>query len=159
MLDTVISKEKENNKNNLPEASVAFTLPAYTPITNLIHPGPSRHSSLEEFHSQAIEGANQRVSTPETQNMPEQVQLTRSEASPSSAESDNPSPEPPGFNTSPSNIAHEPMSAQTPISVKSAPEKVLPIFFFILFLNGQVYCISRCTEVQLNQYGTSHIMR
>src|SRR6266576_389918 len=125
-LDTVISIQKENNKNNLPEATAALTLPAPALDTSPIHPGPLRHSLLEGIRLQVIEKAIQKVSTPETRNMLERVQMTRSEASPSSMESDN-HPEPPGLNTSPPNITHEPMSARTPIFAKSVLEMVSPI--------------------------------
>src|SRR6266576_157861 len=125
-LDAIINIQKENNENNIPEVSAAFTLPVSTPITITIRSGPSRHSPLAEIHTQTAEGANQRVSTPETRNTPERVQMTRSEASPSSMESDN-HPEPPGLNTSPPNITHEPTSARTPIFAKSVLEMVSPI--------------------------------
>src|SRR6266576_1691933 len=125
-LDTVISIQKENNKNNLPEATAALTLPAPALDTSPIHPGPLRHSLLEGIRPQVIEKAIQKVSTPETRNMLERVQMTRSEASPSSMESDN-HPEPPGLNTSPPNVTHEPTSARNPTSVKYVPEMVLPI--------------------------------
>ncbi|KAF8333384.1 hypothetical protein F5887DRAFT_1260326 [Amanita rubescens] len=109
-LDAVISKQKENIENPIPEASAASTLPVSTPITIPIHPGPSQCSSLEEIHTQVTEGAIQRVSTPETRNTLERAQMTRSEASPSSAESDS-HPETPGLIMSPPNIAREPMVA------------------------------------------------
>ena len=126
VLDAVMSIQKENNEYSLPETSAALTLPIPIPITSPIHPDHLRHSPSEGIHSQAINEANQRVSTPETQNALERVQLTRSEASPSSAKSDNP-PELPGFNTSPLNTVHEPTLARIPVSVKSVPEMVLPI--------------------------------
>src|SRR6266576_1502824 len=125
-LDTVISIQKENNKNNLPEATAALTLPAPALDTSPIHPGPLRHSLLEGIRPQVIEKAIRRVSTPETRNTPERVQMTRSEACLSSAKLDN-HPEPPGLNTSPPNITHEPISARTPIFVKSVLEMVSPI--------------------------------
>src|SRR6266576_5879442 len=125
-LDAVINIQKENNENNIPEVSAAFTLPVSTPITIPIRSGPSQHSPLAEIHTQTAEGANQRVSTPETRNTPERVQLTRSATSPSSTESDN-HPEPPGLNTSPPNVTHEPTSARNPTSIKYVPEMVSPI--------------------------------
>src|SRR6266550_1866878 len=125
-LNAVINIQKENDEKHSTEATTALTLPAPALDTSPIHPGPLRHSSLEEICPQAIEGAIQKVSTPETRNTPERVQLTRSATSPSSTESDK-HPEPPGLNTSPPNVTHEPTSARNPTSVKYVPEMVLPI--------------------------------
>src|SRR6266550_3507652 len=52
--------------------------------------------------------------------------MTRSEACPSSAKSDNP-PNPQGLTTSPLNATREPTSARKPISVKPVLEMVSPI--------------------------------
>src|SRR6266576_918364 len=98
-LNAVINIQKENDEKHSTEATAALTLPAPALDTSPIHPGPLRHSLLEGIRPQVIEKANQRVSTPETRNTPEQVQLTRSATSPSSTESDK-HPEPPGLNTS-----------------------------------------------------------
>ncbi|KAF8326283.1 hypothetical protein F5887DRAFT_1197445 [Amanita rubescens] len=125
-LDAVISIQKEIKENNIPEASVALTLPGSAPVTIPVHPGPLRHLSLEEIHMQAIKEASRRVLAPETQNTLERVHMTRSEASPSSAKPDNPL-EPPGLIKSPPNIAREPTSARIPILVKPVSEMVLPI--------------------------------
>src|SRR6266576_1241074 len=126
-LDAVISIQKENNKNNLHEATAAFTLPAHTPVVSPVDPGTLQRSPLEGVHPEANGEVIQRVSTPETRNTPERVQMARSEACPSSAKSDNP-PNPQGLTTSPLNATREPTSARKPISVKLVLEMpVLPI--------------------------------
>ena len=126
-LDAVISIQKENNKNNLHEATAAFTLPAHTPVVSPVDPGTLQRSPLEGVHPEANGEVIQKVSTPEARNTPEQVQMARSEACPSSAKSDNP-PNPQGLTTSPLNATREPTSARKPISIKLVLEMpVLPI--------------------------------
>src|SRR6266576_3245134 len=69
----VSTKEQADTSKHAPSTMTALTLPAPTLVTSPVHPGTLRPSFLEEIHPQAIEGAIQKVSTPETRNTPERV--------------------------------------------------------------------------------------